>query len=48
MRSFLRGALSKSQNWPAGPVIFDKEIGFFKDFFFLKTHLLPAYYLGFD
>ena len=33
MHSFLRGALSKSQNWPAGPVISDNEIGFFKEFF---------------
>ena len=30
-------ALSKSQNRPAGPVIiFDNEIGFFKDFFLEK------------
>ena len=47
MHSFPRGALSKSQNWPAGPVIFDNEIAFFKESF-LKNHLLPAYYLGFD
>ena len=37
MHSFLRGAFSKSQNWPAGPVIFDKEIGIFKDFFFFEN-----------
>ena len=49
MHSSPRRVLSKSQNWPAGPVIFDNEIGFFKGFFFLlKNHLLPAYYLGFD
>ena len=50
-------ALPKSQNRPAGlwpnnllrrTSNFDNEMAFFQECFFMKTHLLPTYYLRFD
>ena len=46
MESKLR-ALSKSQNWPAGPVILTMKNAFFQEFL-VKHHFLCASYLGSD
>ena len=40
-------ALSKSQNWPAGPVILTMKNAFFQEFL-VKHHFLCACYLGSD